>query len=146
MNKIFSLIESGANGMRKLQAEVSDVIKSGEWAPIKDAAQAIAAKYPKDKKARNTRLSMLRVQMGRACDAAEIARLTVKLVDGQWTVAIIEPKEPDADAKVLKAFELVEASAREGGPILSKLLGLVRELAESKPITDEVPQVFAKAA
>lgn len=148
MNKIFSLLESAANGTRKLQHEVSETIKSGEWAPLKDAAEAVAAKYAKDKKGRNNRLSILRVQMSRACDALEIARLTVKHTEGAWVVVVVEPKETDEDAKILKAFGLVESAARTGGPILAKLLGLVRELAEAKPMdaANDIPASLAKAA
>jgi hypothetical protein len=150
MNKIFSLIESNGRGISNLQKEISTVIQSGEWAPIRDAAEAIAAKYAKDKKGRNTRLSMLRVQMGRACDTLEIARLTVKHHEGAWAVLIVTPKEADEDAKVQRAFGIVEAAAREGGPVLTKLLALVQDLATAKPSDAgndaAIPESLKKAA
>lgn len=125
---LFKLIDSAVKGGAKSQEAVTNLVKAikGEAADgsdvsamiqadneavaaLIDAAKRIEAAYPVKKEegkdvnreGRNARLSVLRVQLGRACKALNIHKLTLKAVQGEMQLTQASPNNsPDGDEGV----------------------------------------------
>lgn len=104
---LFQLIESEAKDKAAVQHTVIKLFETNNFDEFSKTAGLIENKYGDKKEEKNNRLSILRMQMRRACRILEIKSYTVKKSKGEWTVVETVAREKDETTALEKALQLV---------------------------------------